>query len=190
MKQLLTASLLFFHFSLLAQVESRRQFAVEVDPAPYILGGYSVSLKYSPKKMPKTAFMASVYRSNFPDGMLTGENKSKGWTDMKIKTSYALFAEFYLNEGRKGFYFGPSVFLYNRNITLAQTRTSTSFQTIYPNLRAGYIWYPFKKQSFYLNPWLNIGSEIGLDNKNRVGETEYTPNRFNYIVALHLGYSF
>jgi hypothetical protein len=172
------------------QVEHDRQFSIEVDPAPYLLNGYSVSLKYSPKKLPKTAFMASVYQSNFPNSMMSEENKSKGWTNLKIKTSYAIFAEFYLNAERKGFYFGPSVFWYNKNVTLQQAQTNTTFQTVYPNVRTGYVWYPFKKLNFYLNPWLNIGSEISIDDKNQIEGIEFKPNSFNYIIALHLGYRF
>ncbi len=173
----------------MGQNKTKHQFSVELDPAPYILGGYSVSLKYSSANNLKIAYMASIYQSDFPDGMMTKTNKDKGWTGMKIETSYATFVEFYLNEERKGFYFGPAVFWYNKSVAIETINRRTTFSSIYPNIRAGYIWYPFKKLGLYLNPWFNIGSEINLDKKNQLNGIEFEPNKFSYIVALHIGYS-
>jgi hypothetical protein len=184
----------FFIFSLFlslitfGQNQEGTQLAIEIDPAPYLLNGYSLSLKYSPKQTPKVAYMASVYQSDFPEGLMMETNKNNGWKDMKIETSYAAFAEFYLNEKRKGFYFGPSVFWYNKSVELEAINSPTKFSTIYPNIRAGYIWYPFKNLDLYLNPWLNVGSEINLDSNNQLNGVEFEPNKFNYILALHIGY--
>lgn len=181
---------LFLSANVLGQHESTSQLSVELDPAPYILSGYSVSIKYSPKQTPRVAYMASIYQSDFPDGMMTKVNTEKGWTSMKLKTSYAAFTEFYINEERKGFYVGPSVFWYNKSAELKSINSRTEFSTIYPNARIGYIWYPFKKMNLYLNPWFNIGSEINVDQQNQLGGIEFEPNKLNYILALHIGYSF
>ena len=179
---------LFLTATIFGQNREGTQLAIEIDPAPYILKGYSISLKYSPKQLPKIAFMASIYQSDFPDGMMTKTNKNNGWKDMKIERSYAAFAEYYLNEEKRGFYFGPSVFWYNKSVELEAINNRTKLSTIYPNIRAGYIWYPFKKLDLYLNPWLNIGSEINLDKKNQLNGVEFVPNKLKYIVALHIGY--
>ncbi|KOY53120.1 hypothetical protein [Polaribacter dokdonensis] len=189
-KQILTSALVVLSLSLMGQNETKHQLSIELDPAPFILGGYSVSLKYSPDKTPKIAYMASIYQSDFPDEMLTKANKDKGWKDMKIKTSYATFAEFYLNKERKGFYFGPSVFWYNKSVELETTNSRTEFSTIYPNIRAGYVWYPLRNIDLYVNPWINIGSEINVDSKNEINGIEFESNKLNYILALHIGYSF
>jgi hypothetical protein len=168
----------------------QNQFAIELDPAPLILKGYSVSLKYSPKKIPKVAFMASIYRSDFPDGMMNKTNKERGWHDLSIEPSFAAFLELYLNEQRKGFHFGPSIFLYNKSVGQNALEKRLNFKTIYPNLRLGYVWYPFRKTNLYVNPWLNLGSEIKIGNQNVLNGVEFSPNEFNYIVAFHIGYSF
>ncbi len=188
-KQILTLGLGILTLSLIGQNEAKHQLSIELDPAPYILGGYSVSLKYSSANHPQIAYMASIYQSDFPDGMMVKSNKNKGWTDMKIKTSYASFVELYLNKERKGFYFGSSAFWYRKSVELETINRRTEFSSIYPNIRVGYVWYPFKKLNLYLNPWFNIGSEINLDKKNQLNGIEFEPNKFNYIVALHIGYS-
>jgi len=190
MKNLLIIAVILFSISTQAQDTIRKNYiSLELDPAPFILGGYSFSLKYSPKKMPKTAFMASVYGSDLPNYMMSKENKENGWTNAKLETSYALFVEFYLKKNRRGFYYGPSIFLYNKSAELSSVNETTKFRTLYPNLRAGYVWYPFKNIDLYLNPWLNIGSEINIDNNNSLKGIEYKPSKFYYIVALHIGYS-
>jgi elongation factor P hydroxylase len=35
-----------------------------------------------------------------------------------------------------------------------------------------------------------MGSEINLDDKNQLNGIEIEPNKLNYIIALHIGYSF
>jgi hypothetical protein len=189
MQKILISAMLFFQIGFLAHAQNHR-VGVEIDPAPFILNGYSVSIKYSPAKLPKTSFMGSVYGSDFPDGMMLKQNRDAGWKNMKLRTSYAFFTDFYLKEGQRGLHYGPSVFFYNKSASLGSAGEEISFSTVYPNVRVGYIWYPFKKANLYLNPWFNVGSEINVDQKNHIGNKEFKPNSFNYVVALHVGYAF
>lgn len=189
MKKILTSVLFLLSISLYGQEKKTSDFiSIEVDPAAYILKGYSVSIKYSPAKLGRLAIMGSIYKSDFPDGMMMQENKDLGWTNLKIETSYALFSELYLRENRTGLYFGPSVFFYNKNVTNNELDESTSFSTVYPNIRIGYVWTFCKSDKLYLSPWLNVGSEINVDDNNQVQGIEFKPNSFNYIIALHVGY--
>ncbi len=165
-------------------------FGIELDPAPFIFNGYSVSVKYSPKNLNRISFMASVYSSDFPDGMLLKENKDNGWSEMKFNTSFAFFTDFYFNDSKTGFHFGPSVFYYDKTVSQSSTNESLTFNTVYPNIRAGYVWYPFDGMNLYLNPYVNVGSEINIDSKNKIGDNEFKPNTFNYVMAIHLGYGF
>lgn len=183
-------TLIVVSFSLSAQTSLKNQFSIELDPAPYILKGYSVSLKFSPKRTPRIAYMASIYQSNFPDGLMSKSNREKGWTNLKLSTSYAAFMEFYLTDERRGVHFGPSLFLYTKSVMLKSTGERTNFSSLYPSFRLGYSWYPFQKTTIYVNPWLNVGSEINIDDKNRLNDIVFKSNTFNYIVALHIGYRF
>jgi hypothetical protein len=179
----------FFIISTLLKAQDHN-FGIELDPAPFIFNGYSVSVKYSPEKMNRISFMASVYSSDFPDGMMLKENKDNGWRKMKFNNSFAFFTDFYFNDNKTGFHFGPSVFYYDKTVTQSSTTESVSFNTVYPNIRAGYIWYPFNGMNLYLNPWVNMGSEINIDTKNKIGDNVFKPNTFNYVMAIHLGYGF
>jgi hypothetical protein len=190
MKQIILISAILFNLCVVAQDTVKTSYiSVELDPAPFILNGYSFSLKYSPKNLPEMAFMASVYSSEFPNSMMNKVNKENGWTNLKLETSYAIFTEFYFNKIRQGFYLGLSVFLYNKSVALNSVNERTKFSTLYPNIRAGYAWYPFNKIDLYINPWFNIGSEINLDTKNASHGLVFEPSKLYYIVALHLGYN-
>lgn len=162
--------------------------ALEIDPAPYLLNGYSVSLKYSSKKLPKVSLMGSIFSSDFPNGMMAKSNKEKGWINMKFRPSYALFADYYLKEDRKGFHFGPSVFFYNKSVTLKHYSREIQHSTIYPNVRIAYIFYPFKNIGFYIDPYLNIGTEINTKGSHHIDGINFEPAKFHYVAALHLGY--
>ena len=79
---------------------SKNYLSIELDPAPFILGGYSFSMKYSPSTLNHFTIIGSVYRSDFPDKMMQKSNFEKGFRDVKINTSYALFADYFFKNDR------------------------------------------------------------------------------------------
>lgn len=162
--------------------------SIEVDPAPFILGGYSFSVKFSPAKLKHVTFMGSIYSSDFPDKMMVDENYENGFRNMKIKTSSAFFADYFLKENRTGFHFGPSVFFYNKSVEHTSSNEVANYNSVYPNLRAGYVFAPFKNCGLYLNPWINFGKEIVVGDKATINDKEFVGESFSYIVALHVGY--
>ena len=162
--------------------------SIEVDPAPFILGGYSVSLKYSPQTMRHLTVMGSVYSSALPDKMMDKSNYEKGFRDLKIETSYALFADYFMKPNRTGFHAGPSVFFYSKSVESHPDARRQNFHSIYPNVRIGYVYKPFKKCGLYFNPWFNMGKELVTKRDNVAQGEIFIPGRFSYILALHVGY--
>jgi hypothetical protein len=167
---------------------SKNYWSVEVDPAPFILGGYSFSLKYSSDRFKHLTFMGSVYRSEFPDNMMSNKNYENGFRNLKINTSTAFFADYFIKSNRTGFHFGPSVFYYCKSVGSNSTDEVANFKSVYPNIRAGYVFKPFKNNGFYINPWFNVGKEFVIGNNNSIDNTEFVPDKISYIVAIHLGY--
>lgn len=162
--------------------------ALEVDPAPFILGGYSVSVRYSPKSLNHFSVMGSVYSSRLPDKMMGKANYEKGFRDLKLETSYALFVDYFLKANRTGFHAGPSMFFYSKSVGNQFDTGRQSFSSIYPNLRVGYLYKPFKKSGLYLNPWFNVGKEWVTKRENASHGAEFVPEKLMYILALHVGY--
>lgn len=171
-----------------AQEEAGTSLSIELDPAPFLLNGYSFSLRYANKALPHWSVMASVYAADFPDRMLSGTNRDAGWSDLHFAPSQALFVDYSLRHDGRGFFFGPSVFLYDNRVTHEGSGTDLAFRSIYPNVRIGYTWFPFKKADLYVTPWLNLGSEIAMGPTQINDGPTYEVAGFKYIAAVHLGY--
>lgn len=167
---------------------AKNYLSLELDPAPFILGGYSFSLKFSPAKLNHYSFMASVYSSDFPDKMMSKENYEKGFRDVKLETSYALFADYFIRPDRQGWHFGASTFFYSKSVGVEENAERTAFNSIYPNVRVGYMYKPFKRSGFYINPWLNFGKEMVVAGSTEVNGMNYVMNNCSYVLALHVGY--
>ena len=185
------AAILLISSGIHAQTQPNRSaISIEADPAPFILGGYSVSLKFSPRTIRHFTVMGSVYSSALPDNMIGKSNSDKGFRDLKIETSYALFTDYFISSKRTGFHAGPSVFFYSKSVGNNLEAGRQSFRSIYPNLRIGYLYKPFKKSGLYLDPWFNIGKEL-VTNRNNVPQGEiFISDKFSYILAIHVGYQF
>lgn len=162
--------------------------AVELDPAPFILGGYSVSVRYSPQTLNHFSLTGSVYSSRLPDKMMGKANYEKGLRDLKIETSYALFFDYFLKANRTGFHAGPSVFFYSKSVGNNFDAARQNLNSIYPNLRVGYVYKPFRKSGLYLNPWLNLGKEMVTKRDKASHGAAFVPDKWMYILALHVGY--
>lgn len=193
MKALTIALLLLCSVQAGAQTDStaglhKHELAAEFDPAPFILGGYSVSLKYSPARHNHLTLMGSVYSSPFPDRMISKPNYNAGFRDLRIETSFAFFADYFLRDDRNGFHFGPSVFVYSKSVGHELGTGRTAFRSIYPNVRAGYVYTPFKKLGFYINPWVNAGREMKIAGSDELEGHAFTAPKCSYIMAVHVGY--
>jgi hypothetical protein len=165
--------------------EAQRSIAVETDPAPFILGGYSFSLRYTPQLPGYISILGSVYKSTFPDRMMSSSNSEKGFRNLRFETSYAFFGDYFLKENRTGLHFGPSLFLYRKSVQ-SEGKPAYRFQSIYPNLRIGYLYKPFPHCGFYINPWINGGKEIII--KESRSNSGWKIPEFSYIIAIHAGY--
>ncbi len=176
-----------------AQTTTRTEVAgssvsLELDPAPFFLKGYSFSLRYAPKRLSHWSAMASLFSSHFPDGMMMDVNKEAGWRNARIGPSQALFVDYSITGNGEGLFFGPSVFLYHRSVTHEPAGTICSFTTAYPNLRAGWTWFPFKHAGLYVSPWVNVGREIMVSGQPHAEAPVYALPDYSCIVAVHLGY--
>ena len=78
----------------------------------FILGGYSFSLKYSPAFNYLISVLCFCLQPGISDNMMSKPNFDnrdfKG--DLKLETSFAVFADYFSALIEKGLHFGPSVF--------------------------------------------------------------------------------
>ncbi|MBK8424677.1 MAG: hypothetical protein IPL27_01290 [Lewinellaceae bacterium] len=65
--------------------QNQSAISLEVDPAPFIPGGYSISLKFSPRTSNHITIMGSGYSSGLPDKMMSKSNYEKDSGILKLK---------------------------------------------------------------------------------------------------------
>ncbi len=176
--------------NLLTDSSATHSISLEADPAPFLLNGYSFSIRYSHQKLPHWSVMASAFAADFPNGMLSDINKQNGWSQLRFGCSKALFVDYHFRKNGKGFFAGPSLFTYNSSITNTLSGKTSAFKSVYPNLRIGYTWFPFKKLNLYAVPWLNMGKEFMVNTTDAAAGVAYQPDKFKYILALHIGYRY
>jgi hypothetical protein len=169
---------------------ARPSLSLELDPAPFLLNGYSFSLRFSTPKLAHWSAMASVFAADLPDGMIPEADRDAGFSGLRFKPSHALFVDYTFRDDGRGFYCGPSVFLYDNRVHHDPSGTEHAVRTIYPNLRVGYTCFPFRRAGLYLSPWVNVGNEMALDARDASDGPHYEPAGFKYIVAVHVGYRY
>lgn len=160
--------------------------AIELDPAPFVLSGYSVSLKVAPPQWKRFTLMGSVFSAHMPDAMMRKSNRDNGWTGVHIMQSAALFVDYYPSATQRGWHTGPNFFWYDRSMFNEVLQLSGGYKSGLYGWRAGYVWQPVRKAPIYLNPWLLAGWESAFPGQAK--QPGFQTNGFSWILAVHVGW--
>jgi hypothetical protein len=130
---------------------------VDVEPAAWVLSGYSIHLASTVPGAPRAIVGGTLYGFDVP-GMLVGlgNDNSDAW-DVRLRVGYGVFADYFLEDRRDGWLVGGQLGLQQYRATgpMPET-TSTVFTNAMALLRAGYEWHPFdgRARGAYFMPWL------------------------------------
>lgn len=194
-KAILAPSLLAFAAAVLgflaAPTDARSQWAVEVDPATFVLDGYSLHGRYSPGSYPGWRVGVGLYSLEFPDAFidLNGANRNEGW-ELDLQQGVGLFVERYLNEENTGWFTGLQ--LAGHDFSLANPRLSPGSTEEYTNVLVmpygGYL-HRFTS-NIYVQGWAGAGYTDKVSGSNTLSGEEFEISPIFAFTALHLGYSF
>jgi hypothetical protein len=173
------------------KTSNRTTISIETDPSTYAFNGYAVHFKIKPKNSQHWLLGAGTYAMNFPSFMvnMNKENKDKGW-NVRIKSAYSIFGEYYLKEANKKWFIGMQVGLQNyrnTNDSVVSKKSEYSNLLVMPSI--GYNWAPFKFP-LYVKPWLGIGYTAKVNGSNSVEQYTYNVSPFVPFLTLHVGYTF
>lgn len=165
------------------------QFSVETDPATLAFNGYAAHIRMAPKQWENWSLGLGVYALDIPNFMLTADNKDKGWNS-RLQRGIGLFAEYYLNQSRQGWFFGAQL----AKQDYALSKDSNNSETVYSNqllmLHSGYRWYPASTNAWYVQPWLGLGyTRTSAGHASLAGE-QFHISHFIPFATVHLGYEF
>lgn len=167
------------------------RLSVEIDPATFLLSGYSFHLRYQPMFSEKFLIGAGSYGLDLPDIFvnLNEQNRDQGW-NVRIKSAYSIFAELYFKQANQGWFVGEQIGFQNYKISNAnELNGSSRFNNILFMTYLGYSWHPYKG-SFYIKPWAGLGLTDKVDGINKIGSLQYDISPVFLFLTFHVGYTF
>ena len=175
-------ALLLVLLSSVAHAEDRDlRIHLEIDPQPFILGGYGIQpgVRYNHLRAGLGNFSLDV-----PDAIAQlGGNDG---FHQHVRPSNALYILYFLND-RSGLAFGGSLRLLRLSTTRdGETETAKTWE-FGPEAIAGYKWMP-TKYGFYVMPWVAVGVTLYRNHDATVAGRTYDPLPVNLFATVNIGY--
>jgi hypothetical protein len=169
--------------------EDKTTISIETDPSAFVFGGYALHFRIKPKNTQHLLIGAGTYGMDMPAFLINmnADNKDKGW-NVRIKSAYALFGEYYFKEANNKWFVGLQVGMQNyenTNNNLPNEVSNYSNFLIMPSI--GYNWQPFSFP-LYFKPWLGLGYTSKISGDNSIDDITYNISPLVPFVTLHVGY--
>lgn len=125
---------------------------VDVEPAAWILSGYSIHLASTVPRAPRVTIGGTLYGFDVP-GMLValGDNRADDW-DVRLRVGYGVFADAFLADRRDGWLAGVQIGL--QQYRARGPGTDAVFTDVMALVRIAYEWHPVTASGAYLMPWI------------------------------------
>ncbi len=192
LKSVFAAVFVLFTIGLAAQsTPGKAAFFVETDPSTFAFGGYAAHFRFKPANSEHLLVGAGTYALDFPSVLvdMNSKNKGKGW-DVRIKSAYSVFGEYYFNEAGNKWYTGLQAGVQNFSLKNDQTvGKSSGYRNLLLMPSVGYTWYPFRFP-LYVKPWLGIGYTTKISGENSLESLVYDVAPIVPFFTLHAGYRF
>lgn len=173
-----------------AQEKEKSWIGLETDPISTVFGARTLSVVVEPQKIKHWSLFLNIVSADFPkwmDDFLNPNNKGKGF-DTKVNIGGGFAIDYFIKEKREGVYIGLINLFFNNEIARNNLSDKVLTHNIIP--RIGYRWYPFKKEVFYINPFLGMRYEYTWQNTLIVDSEEFTPSGIQPFGTIHIGFHF
>ena len=158
---------------------------IGIDPLVIgVLGGFEVEAGYNFGKN-RVAFeylgaeLPAVWNSQIDDFEEVSANI--------YELSYSRF----LKEGQKGFHYGIAFSLFSNFEVEMETGQTLSKDISKLGIRLGYMWFPFKKANFFVEPLFNLGIYLDDEDLDFGNNVIFDKKTFaGSGPVIHLGYKF
>ncbi|MCA9673605.1 MAG: hypothetical protein H6709_11935 [Kofleriaceae bacterium] len=126
---------------------------LDIEPAAWLLGGYSVHVGVTPPAEPRLVLSAGAYAFDVPSALvdLASGNRDQGW-DVRLYLGYGAFADYFVGAAPdRGWVVGAQLGAQHTEATL--DGEAYRFVSALILLRAGYEWHP-TREGLFVFPWL------------------------------------
>ncbi len=168
----------------------RTDLLLELDPATFVLGGFSGHVRVRPAMLPAWSLGAGAYAMDLPSFVvgLDPVNRGRDW-NARIRLGAAFFADRFLGDAPRGSFVGLELGL--QRMRLENPRLgpgSAEYSALLVMPRAGYLWQPFGS-GFYVMPWVGVGLARKVAGTTALGGETYHVPGVPMFATLHLGWS-
>jgi len=125
---------------------------VDVEPAAWILRGYSIHLASTLPPAPRVVVGLTLYGFDVPGVLvgLGGDDHADDW-DVRLRVGYGVFADAYFDEPRQGWLVGGQLGF--QQYRARSAADDAIFTDVIALVRTGYEWHP-GGHGGYLMPWV------------------------------------
>lgn len=144
----------------------------ELDPLPFVLGGYGGQIGYRAAALPRLRFAVASFALDLPDAIAQLDADNDGF-HVRVRPSAAVYVLYFVSGERGGWVAGGAV----RALRLEYTRDGepdarARVTELSPEAIVGYKWHPWRA-GFYLQPWLGLSRALVSSADPVVGDREY-----------------
>ena len=168
------------------------QLRVDVEPAAYVLRGYSAHLRVSLPQVRRLVVGTGAYGFDVPSLMvdLAPDNRGEDW-DVRLVVGYNVFFDyFFAGQKTQGWEAGFQLGLQHyRARNPAAGDGDARFINAIALGRVGYEWHPWSV-GFYFFPWLGLAYTTTVSGEARVGAEPYDVFPILPYGAVELGWRF
>jgi hypothetical protein len=166
----------------------RPDLRVDVEPAAYVLRGFSVHLRAAVPWQPRLVAGLGAYGFDMPQMLvdLAAGNRDEDW-DVRLFLGTNVFADYFFGASpREGWLAGGQIGL--QHFRAERDAQEEIVVTLVFMARVGYEWHPWETSGFYLFPWLGAAYTPEID---RTGDDlGYETPAVTPYGAVELGWRF
>jgi hypothetical protein len=166
----------------------RPDLRVDVEPAAYVLRGFSVHLRAAVPWQPRLVAGLGAYGFDMPRLLvdLAPGNRDEDW-DVRLFLGSNVFADYFFGESpRDGWLAGGQIGIQHFRARLAGEEEVVV--TLVFMARVGYEWHPWARSGFYLFPWLGAAYAPEIDREG--DDLGYETPPVTPYGAVELGWRF
>ena len=170
-----------------ATADEPHRLHAEVDPLPFILGGYGGQIGFRAAQAPRLRFAVASFALDVPDPVAQLDSDNDGF-HIRVRPSGAFYCLYFLSGTRGGWVAGGSL----RYLRLEYSHddvpdAETDVGELSVEAIAGYKWHPWDA-GFYLQPWVTVARALARSDDAVVGDHEYQQMFVQLFATVNLGW--
>lgn len=170
-----------------ASADEPHRLHVEVDPLPFILGGYGGQIGVRTRQAPRLRFAVASFALDVPDLVTQLDSDNDGF-HLRVRPSGALYCLYFLSGTGGGWVAGGSL----RYLRLEYTHDDVAgaereVGELSVEAIGGYKWHPWDA-GFYLQPWLTVARALARSDDAVVGGHRYQQMVLQLFATVNLGW--